>query len=67
MTIKVTSSHMGTGAILTYTGPDRESVQQAAEFGKQAIDYMRDPSIYRHATQMPDGTWQAQVRYFGLD
>lgn len=65
--IKVTSQHDGTGGIITYTGPDKESVLAAATFGKQAIDYMRSPSIYRQPMQMKDGTWQAQVRYFGLD
>jgi hypothetical protein len=61
--IKVSSSRCNRGAELIYTGPTREAVQHAAEWGCNALDKALDPRITHDAMQLPCGQWQARVYY----
>lgn len=61
----------GTGAVLEYTGPTKESVDRAARLAVATIDFMRSPSISCRPREIKkaDGTseWFASVTYYGLD
>lgn len=67
MTVKVTGKHMGTGGILTYTGPSKDEVRAAAENGVKSIDYMSSPYISLQPFERSPGEWVAEVKYYGLD
>jgi hypothetical protein len=67
MTIKVSASRTNRGAELIYTGPTREAVQSAAEWGRNALDKALAPRITHDASPTLDGQWQARVFYESIE